>query len=184
MCVIVWWVFVGVVTYSHADGRKRCFGVLTPDEEIFDELLHDKEQCLYKLQDIIPGSSYELKISYRATIPTDFLIDVRHSNVSSGRRLLNIEKTQFSVASGKYYEAMVVAHRTGVSVYPEALKDPAVFNIVLSTLYYGLPWEVWKLVGLILLSIVASVFWLNPWLLNFIERSTAHLKKDEQSHVE
>jgi hypothetical protein len=159
--------------------------MLTPDEELFNEVLYDTEQCFYKLENVIPATSYDLKISYPATIPTDFTIEVITANLSQTRRLLNTEKSQFTVESGKTYIAVVTAHRTGVSVYLEVLQQPVVFNIVLSTLYYGLPQEVWKLVFLVLLAIIVSVVWLAPWILTYIENSTAHLRKENgESHTD
>eukprot|EP00118_Oscarella_pearsei_P004454 m.19105 g.19105 ORF g.19105 m.19105 type:complete len:106 (+) comp27789_c0_seq1:189-506(+) len=67
---------------------------LEPDVELFDESLKDGASRVYHLS-TRPGKSYELKISYPATIPTDFLIEIKGSGKST-RKLLNTEKTQFT----------------------------------------------------------------------------------------
>eukprot|EP00123_Amoebidium_parasiticum_P011359 comp20673_c0_seq1/m.26846 comp20673_c0_seq1/g.26846 ORF comp20673_c0_seq1/g.26846 comp20673_c0_seq1/m.26846 type:complete len:177 (-) comp20673_c0_seq1:105-635(-) len=137
----------------------------------------------YFLDDLDPSTSYELRISYPATMPTDFemvIID-RPKEVPSNptrRRLLNTERiridppdTQISAGSQRHQcWVRVTARHTGVSFRPELQNPPVVYNIVVASLILGVPTDALGLVGVAVVGLVV-VGWLGvPWFLDFLDR--------------
>eukprot|EP01111_Echinosteliopsis_oligospora_P005778 TRINITY_DN1944_c0_g1_i2.p1 TRINITY_DN1944_c0_g1~~TRINITY_DN1944_c0_g1_i2.p1 ORF type:complete len:151 (-),score=34.99 TRINITY_DN1944_c0_g1_i2:27-479(-) len=130
------------------------------------------ETALYELHNIRPNSHYEVRISYPATTPTSFDMEfLEPKSESTGTRdILNTEKIMFTTDSSgyivgreqpkesKYYQVKATAKEAGVATDPSnPPHSSVVFNIVLETLLYGAPYELTKMVPVIL-GLVVLVF--------------------------
>ncbi|XP_031375076.1 uncharacterized protein LOC116189525 isoform X2 [Punica granatum] len=154
--------------------------ILKAEEELWEESLPLKAGSrVYKLEGIKPNTWYEVKISYPASMPAFFSLQLVRGDSESGmnlnRRLLNTEKIIFKT------ESLDVIQKQGgisvlVTVEPEgvvALKNVRerefiIFNIVCNELLLGIPQQVWWVVLLVLLCLVAAFIiplFLPPYLL-------------------
>ncbi|XP_031488443.1 uncharacterized protein LOC116256269 isoform X1 [Nymphaea colorata] len=126
----------------------------------------------YKLIGLKPLHWYEVKISYPASIPASFSIELKRGNFEqerafSLRRLLNTEKLIFR-SGGHSLEnnedtsegALVYVQPEGVVAKPH-LKD--MFNIVCDELLLGIPYKAWW-VGILAILCIAFVFVLSSVL--------------------
>ncbi|CAN1161824.1 hypothetical protein LINPERHAP2_LOCUS24145 [Linum perenne] len=114
--------------------------VLIPGNELFKESLPlQKGSRLYELQGLKSNSWYEVKISYPASIPASFTIqlkkDVSGLGSNRNRRLLNTEKLIFKADSfngsqqNKLY-VLVTVQPEGVVAIPNVPERQAIiFNI-------------------------------------------------------
>ncbi|XP_061357478.1 uncharacterized protein LOC133301794, partial [Gastrolobium bilobum] len=114
----------------------------------------------YHLQDLKPHMWYEVKISYPASIPASFSIQLKRdkSDVvpNNNRRLLNTEKLIF-----KTYSNQDETHLLLVTVEPEGFpaklhvpeRQFIIFNIVCDELLLGIPHKAWWVVALALLGL-------------------------------
>lgn len=160
---------------AHSDASKPILE-MRADETLFNLQLADGETLTVYLHDLAPRQSYELRVSYPATIPTDFFLTVAtqmSSGRAPGRRLLNIEKIVFMPSEKPYQEgrleyfARVTARRTGVTHRRDLLLQPVTFNLSLETLYSGLPFHVWQSTVVIFVGLVCVVL-LMPYIRRLI----------------
>eukprot|EP00117_Sycon_ciliatum_P007019 scpid74068/ scgid10300/ len=129
------------------------------------QLGHGKSLAL-RLVGLDKQRSYTIRISYPATTPTEFVVDVfaglqlHPTVVRPQRALMNVEQMRFSPDSlprngeGNGIYARVTAWRTGVARDPELLAQPVAFNLVLEKLYMGQPLHVWAFVAFALCGIL------------------------------
>lgn len=142
--------------------------VLRVGEELFKEILPLQNGArLYHLQGLKPQMWYEVKISYPASIPASFSLQLKRGTpdvrLSQGRKLLNTEKIIFK-ADGITSLAEQGAMSVLVNVEPEGVvaipgkheREHAVFNIVCDELLLGIPHEAWYVVVLVLLCLVLA----------------------------
>ncbi|CAN0907275.1 hypothetical protein LINGRAHAP2_LOCUS24713 [Linum grandiflorum] len=141
--------------------------VLIPGNELLKETLPlQKGSRLYELQGLKSNSWYEVKISYPASIPASFTIqlkkDVSDLGSNRNRRLLNTEKLIFKADSfngsqqNKLY-VLVSVQPEGVVAIPNILERQAIiFNIVCDELLMGIPHKAWWVGFLVLLCLVAA----------------------------
>jgi len=125
---------------------------LFPDQGLENEVIIPGESVIYALDGLEPNSHYEVRISYPATSPTEFSISfVNQVEFKTSRQLLNIEKLMFQTdeeakvvgfaKTTENYLVKVSATYSGVSTIAGADKRPVVYNIVLETLFFGIPYD-------------------------------------------
>ncbi|KAL5726577.1 hypothetical protein ACHQM5_009610 [Ranunculus cassubicifolius] len=129
--------------------------VLNVGKELQKEALPLKSGSgIYELRGLKSSTWYEVKISYPASIPSSFSIQLMRDKSEIGlnlkRKLLNTEKLIFK--AGESIKPMYVL----VSVEPEGLvaipgaseREFAMFNIVCDELVLGIPHKAWWVCGL------------------------------------
>ncbi|CBI20599.3 hypothetical protein VitviT2T_004380 [Vitis vinifera] len=154
--------------------------VLNVGKELWKETLQlQMGSCLYQLQGLKPYTWYEVKISYPASIPASFSIQLKRGNSDLGlnrkRRLLNTEKLifktdnldLFSIQDGMY--VLVTVEPAGVVAIPHTReRELVIFNIVCDELLLGIPHKAWWVGFLILLCLGLALIiphFLPPYLL-------------------
>ncbi|CAA7408074.1 unnamed protein product [Spirodela intermedia] len=169
--------------------------MLDVGEELLGETLPLKMgQRLYQLRGLKASTWYEVKISYPASIPASFSIELRRSTADSlfgkNRRLLNTEKLVFKadidgVAGGVWSFVLVTVAAAGVVAKPHVQeRDTVLFNIVCDELSFGIPLKAWC-VGLLaalclfLAAIVPNFLPLNLLTSNQIDGPTEKASSKE-----
>lgn len=148
-------------SHSHMVESK----VLNVGEELWKETLPLQTGLrLYQIQGLKPYTWYEVKISYPASIPASFSIQLKRGNsdlaLNHNRRLLNTEKLIFKTES---LDSLGDQHRIHVlvTVEPEGIvaiphvqeRQFIIFNIVCDELFLGIPHKAWWVVVLVLLCL-------------------------------
>ena len=135
-----------------------------------------KMEIIFK--NVKPGTQYDLKLSYPGTTPTQFLFLKPGEYVyPSGhrRRLLDTEKYGFrSDENGKDGgddRIILMTQRRGVSFDPLIESRPVRFNLVLETLYFGIPFDAYKLIALVVLGVIFAIKILKPMLRDLLLES-------------
>ncbi|CAN6297390.1 unnamed protein product [Urochloa humidicola] len=137
--------------------------VLSVGKELVGEtmpLRHDRR--VYRIDGLRPSAWYEVKISYPASIPSSFsiqLVDDPDSvdRSSKNRRLLNTEKIIFKAESSSPVYVLVTVEPEGVVAKPNVPeRKHALFNIVCDELMLGIPVFAWWLGIAALLCIVLA----------------------------
>nr|GMD50723.1 uncharacterized protein LOC109179876 isoform X1 [Ipomoea batatas] len=134
---------------------------------------------LYHLQGLKSHTWYEVKISYPASIPATFSLQLKKDSsgleLNRERKLLNTEKLIFKTDALDLLEnqgAMFVL----VTVEPEGVvairgvqeRKFIIFNIVCDELYLGIPEKAWYVVMLVILCLVVAFVipsFLPPYLI-------------------
>ncbi|KAI5075424.1 hypothetical protein GOP47_0009500 [Adiantum capillus-veneris] len=97
---------------SISDVRKLKVG----QELLAEKLALKGGRCVYVLEGLELPKSYEVKISYPASIPSTFIIELLKATpfqaTRGGRRLLNTEKLMFRAdeSQGQVYDGILTAH--------------------------------------------------------------------------
>ncbi|KHN43303.1 hypothetical protein glysoja_001886 [Glycine soja] len=131
------------------NGPTLCLGnkvedkILKVGEELWRETLPlQGGSCFYQLQGLKPHTWYEVKISYPASIPASFSIQLKRNKsdvvLNNNRRLLNTEKLIFKTNSNQDEFLLVL-----VTVEPEgfpaklhvAERQFIIFNIGTNSFY-------------------------------------------------
>ncbi|RUS15745.1 hypothetical protein BC937DRAFT_92051 [Endogone sp. FLAS-F59071] len=130
-------------------------------------------QRWYTLEALVDNESYEARISYAATTPTDFkLLLLSYSDMikianfsdlvphlvdsTNGQQPISIFPNQFLLVEGVF---------TGVSYIPSAKQNPVSYNIVLEKVYLGgIPYQAGKLAVAIIASLFVGIFVIVPWV--------------------
>ncbi|XP_042517227.1 uncharacterized protein LOC122091387 isoform X1 [Macadamia integrifolia] len=110
--------------------------------------------CFYLLSGLKPSRWYEVKISYPASIPTSFTIQLKIGKsdleFNWNRRLLNTEKLIFRADSRDFnsYKAgmyvLVTVEPSGIVALPHVQeRQLVIFNIVCDELLLGIPHKAW-----------------------------------------
>ncbi|KAJ4760558.1 caveolin-1 protein [Rhynchospora pubera] len=122
---------------------------LTVGEELKGETLHLKfGQKFYKLVGLKENFWYEVKISYPASIPASFSIELKNDltdeHRNSNRRLLNTEKLIFKAESTEKVHVLVTVNAEGVVAQPNVQeRELVLYNIVCDELMLGIPRFTW-----------------------------------------
>ncbi|XP_039036571.1 uncharacterized protein LOC120173483 isoform X2 [Hibiscus syriacus] len=161
-------------------------GVLNVGEELKAETLPLKMGSrAYKLQGLKSLTWYEVKISYPASIPASFSLQLKKGETDSGlsrkRRLLNTEKLIFKTddldainyQDGLY--VLVTVEPEGFVVIPNTKeREFVIYNIVCDELLLGIPYQAWWVVVFVVLCLVSALIiprYLPPYLL--LDRNVA-----------
>ncbi|OMO66889.1 hypothetical protein CCACVL1_20949 [Corchorus capsularis] len=140
-------------------------GVLNVGEELKEETLPlQMGSRLYQLQGLKSLTWYEVKISYPASIPASFSLQLKKGNSDSGlnrnRRLLNTEKLIFKTDSldtiddqGGLYVLVNVEPEGFVAISNAKEREFIIFNIVCDELLLGIPYKAWWVVVFALLCL-------------------------------
>ncbi|PIA18278.1 hypothetical protein COEREDRAFT_79785 [Coemansia reversa NRRL 1564] len=133
----------------------------------------------YQLSNIQPGCSYELRISYAASMPSNFEITLY--TVSQVARIFNIiqDKATMDAQESKQQGrkiimyAKVTSSYVGISHIP-GMEDQAVpYILVLEKHVLGLPVQALKLVGVLVIVIAISLLVVTPRILAKIDNVLA-----------
>lgn len=178
------------------NGPTLCFGnkvedkILKVGEELWRETMPlQGGSRFYQLQGLKPHTWYEVKISYPASIPASFSIQLKRNKsdgvLNNNRRLLNTEKLIFKTSSNQDEFQLIL-----VTVEPEgfpaklhvAERQFIIFNIVCDELLLGIPHKAWWVVALALLGlgiafIVPSFLPLYLLPKNQVPRTNDHVSK-------
>ncbi|KAL5558618.1 hypothetical protein UlMin_034829 [Ulmus minor] len=160
-------------------GNKIDSKILKVGEELWKETLPlQMGSRLYQLQGLEPHTWYEVKISYPASIPASFSLQLRRGNLNSAlrvnRRLLNTEKLIFKTENidisnqGETYVLVTVEPEGVVAVPGVQERRFIIFNIVCDELLLGIPYRAWWIVLLVLLCLGFALIipsFLPPFLL-------------------
>ncbi|CAL0332501.1 unnamed protein product [Lupinus luteus] len=144
-------------------GPVLCLGNMVEDrilnvgEELWQETLPlQGGSRFYHIQHLKPTIWYEVKISYPASIPASFSLQLKRDKsnmeLTSNRRLLNTEKLIFKTYSDqdKTY-VLVTVEPEGVPAKPYITERQfIIFNIVCDELLLGIPHKAWWVVALAL----------------------------------
>ncbi|KAL3498532.1 hypothetical protein ACH5RR_041264 [Cinchona calisaya] len=150
---------------------------------------------LYQLQGLKSNTWYEVKISYPASIPASFSIQLQRGSsdlgLNFGRKLLNTEKFIFRTDmleslndQGGFYVLVNVVPEGVVAIPGAQERKYIIFNIVCDELFLGIPYKAWYVVILVVLCLgIAFVIpsFLPPHLLprnQNIHRSGQVVSKD------
>ncbi|XP_056166630.1 uncharacterized protein LOC115674433 [Syzygium oleosum] len=169
-------------------GNRVCYAfdntvektMLKVGEELWKESLPlHRGSCLYKLEGLKPYTWYEVKISYPASIPACFSLQLTWGDSDSAmnlnRKLLNTEKIIFKTESLELIQNQGGMHVL-VTVEPEGVvairdvkeRESIIYNIVCDELLLGIPHKAWPVGILVLLCLVVAFIvpsFLPPFLL-------------------
>ncbi|XP_078181154.1 uncharacterized protein LOC144574922 [Carex rostrata] len=175
-----------LIPICHSTAESQQSKILSVGEELKGETLQLKfGQRLYKLVGLREKTWYEVKISYPASIPATFSIELkmdmsdRHRN--NNRRLLNTEKLIFKAESTEQVHILVTVNAEGVVAQSNVQeRELVLFNIVCDELMLGVPRFTWW-VGLtaILCLLFAFLFPLFFPLRRFLK--FAHNQKENKA---
>ncbi|XP_062087267.1 uncharacterized protein LOC133794096 [Humulus lupulus] len=165
--------------------------ILKVGEELWRETLSlQSGSRLYQLQGLKSYTWYEVKISYPASIPASFSLELKDSAnlaLHTNRRLLNTEKLIFKT------ESLDLSKKDGmnilVTVEPEGFvakpnvpeREFIIFNIVCDELLLGIPHKAWWVAAMVLLCLCLAFFvpsFLPPYLL---PNNQSHLPCDQNA---
>ncbi|XP_010537235.1 PREDICTED: uncharacterized protein LOC104812009 [Tarenaya hassleriana] len=130
---------------------------------------------IYKLEGLKSNAWYEVKISYPASIPASFSLQLLRDGDESSkrnkiRRLLNTEKLIFMTESLEEVNdkgglnVLVTVEPEGVVAIPNLQERPfIIYNIVCEELLLGIPHSSWSVVILVILCLVVAL--IVPWFL-------------------
>nr|XP_043623061.1 uncharacterized protein LOC122594816 [Erigeron canadensis] len=123
----------------------------------------------YKLQGLKPSTWYEVKISYPASIPASFYLQLKKEDdlnvvMNHRRKLLNTEKLIFKnddadlsneLKNGTY--VLLTVEPEGVVAIPNGKeREMVIYNIVCDELVLGIPHKAWWVVILAVLCLVLA----------------------------
>ncbi|XP_051134602.1 uncharacterized protein LOC127253855 isoform X2 [Andrographis paniculata] len=118
--------------------------------------------CIYQLRELKPHTWYEVKISYPASIPASFSLQLIKGasglGLNQGRKLLNTEKLIFKTVNDQVGMSVLVNVKPeGIVAIPgKQEREYVVFNIVCDELFLGIPHKAWYVVGLLLACLVLA----------------------------
>ncbi|XP_073283220.1 uncharacterized protein [Primulina huaijiensis] len=165
-----WLIFVYFVlsymTSIHGSGIGR--QVMRVGEELFREMLPLQNGArLYQLQGLRPHTWYEVKISYPASIPSAFTLQLSRGitdlTSNRGRKLLNTEKLIFktdgmlSLSDQSETSVLVNVEPEGFVAIPgKREQEYVIFNIVCDELLLGIPHQAWYVAVLVLFCLMVA----------------------------
>ncbi|KAK7337735.1 hypothetical protein VNO77_18321 [Canavalia gladiata] len=155
------------ILYIIVNGSSLCFGNVVEDkilkvgEELWRETLPlQGGSRFYQLQGLKPHMWYEVKISYPASIPASFSIELKRNKsdvmLNNNRRLLNTEKLIFKTYDNQD-ESRLLLVSVEAEGFPAKLhvqeRQFIIFNIVCDELLLGIPHKAWWVVAMGLLCL-------------------------------
>jgi len=157
-----------------------CQDFLIPDRSLDWQEIQIGEKKFYRFSHLRSVTSYEVKISYPATFPVAFyieLVDERKANPRTGRRLLNTEKMMFATPEDVeqftlYSKIAVEVEWHGITWKQNLTKVPVVYNIHVGSVVGGIPFECLPHIVCVLAS-VCFFLWMAlrhevPWPFCFL----------------
>ncbi|KAI3468165.1 hypothetical protein Pfo_024828 [Paulownia fortunei] len=178
LCLCSLFIILSASSSSH--GSMINEKVLHVGEELFKEILPlQNGACLYQLRGLRPHMWYEVKISYPASIPASFSLQLHRGTsdlgLNQGRKLLNTEKLIFNtdgmlslIEHGGMYVLVNVEPEGVVAIPGKQEREFVVFNIVCDELLLGIPHKAWYVAVLVLVCLVLAFVvpsFLPPFLL-------------------
>ncbi|XP_076951016.1 uncharacterized protein LOC143624178 [Bidens hawaiensis] len=161
----------------------RAYGnILKVGEELKKEtILLQTGSRIYQLQGLRPSMWYEVKISYPASIPASFSLQLKKGDsdllLKHHRKLLNTEKLIFKNDDTDLHNdqsetfVMLTVEPEGVVAIPnEKEREVVIYNIVCNELVLGIPHEALWVV--ILAVVCLGVAFMIPSFLPFVVIST------------
>ncbi|TXG72810.1 hypothetical protein EZV62_001389 [Acer yangbiense] len=173
LCILTF--VVSSPTLNHGDMVESKF--LNVGKELLKETLPlQMGSRLYQLQGLKSYNWYEVKISYPASIPASFSLQLKKGNLEVGlnrnRRLLNTEKLIFKTDSLDVLNdqdgmhVLVTVEPEGIVAIPHVQeREFIIFNIVCDELLLGIPHEAWWVVILVSFCLVLAL--IIPYFLPF-----------------
>lgn len=145
----------------------------------------------YQIQGLKPYTWYEVKISYPASIPASFSIQLKKDNSELGlnrnRRLLNTEKLIFKTESLDSLHdqggisVLVTVEPEGVVAIPHVQERQfIIFNIVCDELFLGIPHKAWWVVVLVLFCL-GLAFIIPSFLPSYLLQKSQSLRLVDQN---
>ncbi|XP_015582802.1 uncharacterized protein LOC107262298 [Ricinus communis] len=150
-----------------------CYGdmgenkVLIVGEELWKETLKlQMGSRMYQLQGLKSRTWYEVKISYPASIPASFSIQLKKERsdlgINRNRKLLNTEKLIFKTHSdgsnqSKLYVLVTVEPEGFVAIRHVPERQDIIFNIVCDELLLGIPHKAWWVAILVMLCLGLAI---------------------------
>ncbi|KAL5784055.1 hypothetical protein ACOSQ2_006447 [Xanthoceras sorbifolium] len=188
LCILTF--FISSPTFSHGDMLES--KVLNVGEELWKETIPlQMGSRLYQLQGLKSFNWYEVKISYPASIPASFSLQLKKDNLELGltrnRRLLNTEKLIFKTGNlgglndqGGMY-VLVTVEPEGIVAKPHVPeREFIIFNIVCDELLLGIPYEAWWVVILVSICLVLAL--IVPYFLpSYLLPKNRSLQSDAQN---
>lgn len=145
--------------------------LLIVDVTLYNQILQHNRSLTYKIENVLTNIKYEVRVSYPAVIPTDFVIEVFPFGDYVSRKLLNVEQLQF-VAVSRNYLIKVTAYRTGFPQNLKRLDDPVLFNIIVNRLYLSCSLETWKLLISSMVLVILILRYGVPIAIRIIEKTS------------
>uniref|UniRef100_A0A2C9WAU0 Uncharacterized protein n=1 Tax=Manihot esculenta TaxID=3983 RepID=A0A2C9WAU0_MANES len=185
-CILSFITSISTFTYGDMGDIK----VLHVGKELWKETLPlQMGSRMYQLQGLKSHTWYEVKISYPASIPATFSIQLKKDGSDMGmnknRRLLNTEKLIFKTDSltgnqNNLYVLVTVEPEGVVAIPHVPERQYIIFNIVCDELLLGIPYKAWW-VGILVLLCLGLAFiipqFLPPYLLQ-LNGSTKSLNQN------
>lgn len=153
------------ISFTHADMMD--IKVLQVGQELMKETLPlQSGSRLYELQGLNSNKWYEVKISYPASIPATFTLQLSKgsSGLNVGRKLLNTEKIIFQADSlqllggkGRTFVLVNVEPEGIVAIPGVKERKHITYNIVCDELLFGIPHQAWYVVVLVVLCLALAL---------------------------
>ncbi|KAJ3670177.1 hypothetical protein LUZ60_010501 [Juncus effusus] len=164
----------------------------TKDLIVGDELKREtlplnNGESIYKIIGLKDYNWYEVKISYPASIPASFSIELKgdetNQRLNTNRRLLNTEKIIFKSENNQPVYVVVSVNAEGVVAQPNVQeRELVLFNIACDELMLGVPRFAWWLgstaILCLLFALIFPYFFPFDWLLSSEKSMHLGLVKD------
>ncbi|CAG8457533.1 4871_t:CDS:2 [Acaulospora colombiana] len=151
-------------------------------EEFSNALTGEKENW-YILDGLEEGNTYEARVSYSATSPTTFVLEIM--GVEDAARTLrkspqDHEPTSESRVSTTKKLIRVRAIHAGVSIIPGRDIQPVAYNIVLETLTYGIPHVAFKLILFLGVTMGVAYFIFVPKIYKALRKVAEGMEREKK----
>ncbi|KAL8109993.1 uncharacterized protein LOC141670479 [Apium graveolens] len=153
---------VNTLPFCHGDLIRRA---LIVGEELQKETLPlQSGSCLYQMNGLKSETWYEVKISYPASIPASFALQLKRGDsnleMKQQRKLLNTEKLIFETGDVKLLSeqggtfVLVTVEPEGIVAIPRVQeREKIIYNIVCDELLLGIPHKAWWVVILVVICL-------------------------------
>ncbi|XP_047322686.1 uncharacterized protein LOC124926496 [Impatiens glandulifera] len=165
---------------------------LNVGEELWKEILPlQMSSRLYNLKGLKSNTWYEVKISYPASIPSRFSLQLKKGNSELGlnhkRKLLNTEKLIFKTDNidllnnqEEIYVLVIVEPEGVVAMTHVSERKEVIFNIVCDELLLGIPQHAW-LVAFFVLICLGLAMMLPIFLPSYLLRENGRLSQNQNA---
>ncbi|XP_015083455.1 uncharacterized protein LOC107026863 isoform X1 [Solanum pennellii] len=165
-CFFILILVLAPISFTH--GYMMDIKVLQVGQELMKETLPlQSGSRLYELQGLNSNKWYEVKISYPASIPATFTLQLSKgsSGLNVGRKLLNTEKIIFQADNslqllgdeGKMFVLVNVEPEGIVAIPGVKEREHIIYNIVCDELLFGIPHQAWYVVVLVVLCLALAL---------------------------
>ncbi|KAJ2617913.1 hypothetical protein EV177_000290 [Coemansia sp. RSA 1804] len=151
----------------------------------------ENKERWYCLSNLVQGKSYELRVSYAATTPSDFELTLfsfselmahfgkpldLEMDPAAHKRLEGSETTHYTTTTVMY--ARIRALYTGFSAVPGMENQAVPYMLTLEKHVLGLPVQALWLVAVLLVVVPASIYIVSPWILSICDGLVAEEKRE------